>query len=450
MRNRTTPLIMAVLCAAIAVLFSLRAQRPEMTQEELVAIAILSALALVAEFLAFLLPKGARGSISFIPGLAVVLVVPSWTAVLAIGLVKAIVESARRIEFEKALFNVAQYALTTGLAVLVFQEAGGIAFLDLRNQELSRVTVLNGVPAMAAFAASFLANTVLVSAAIALSSNAPMGSIWRANSIATIGIDILAGPLIFVFAWVYVRFGPIAAATLWVPIVGIRQVQRTNLELERNNAELLELMVKSIEARDQYTSGHSRRVQEYSIQIARALHLSERDVELVSRAALLHDVGKIHEKYGPILSKPDRLSPDEWNTMREHPIDGAELIATMSGLRELVDPVLHHHENWDGTGYPNGLAGELIPLPARIIRFADTIDAMTTQRPYRPMMSESDVRGEIVRCRGTQFDPQIVDRLLSSAAWKAMFAPTEPNASRFGALAVLPSQRIRSGRAAGA
>jgi HD-GYP domain-containing protein (c-di-GMP phosphodiesterase class II) len=166
---------------------------------------------------------------------------------------------------------------------------------------------------------------------------------------------------------------------------------------------------------------------------------------LIGRVALLHDVGKIHEKYGRILRKADMLSAEEWDTMREHPADGAALIATMTRLRDLVAPVKHHHENWDGTGYPDGLAGEKIPLAARVVRFADTIDAMTTERPYRRMLTADEVRKEIIRCRATQFDPQMVDSLLSSPAWKSMFAPEIPRERRFGALAVLPgAQRVSS------
>lgn len=438
MRTRTQGFVLLIFTAALAMLWLLWSGRPAVSQDEWAAIAILSGLALVAEFLGFLLPKGARGSISFIPGLAAVLIAPTWAAVVTIAAVKALFEAGSKNEFLKSLFNVSQYALTAGLAVLVFNQAEGIPFLQLRHAQLSELTVVSGVPALAAFLVSFLANSLLVSTVIALSRDIPLVAIWRTNTLTTIGIDLLAVPLVFIFAWVYIRFGAMAAAALWVPIVGIRQVHKTNLELEQNNEELLELMVKSIEARDPYTSGHSRRVQEFSLQIARALHLPERDAELISRAALLHDVGKIYEKYAPILSKPDRLTPDEWQTMREHPLDGANLIATMSGLRELVEPIRHHHENWDGTGYPTGLAGELIPLPARIIRFADTIDAMTTQRPYRPGMGEAEVRAEVVRCRGTQFDPTIVDRLLSSPVWKKMFAPEDAvQAPRFGRFGVV-------------
>jgi len=414
--------------------------------EVLTAVVVLAGLALVAEMLMFILPKEAHGSISSMPALAAVVVSPSWETIVAIAIVKALVESARRAPFEKAIFNVAQYTLSFGLAALVFSSYGGRPFYEARDLTLGAMTVVNGAPAFGAFVVMFCVNSLLVSTVVAISSHQRLGAIWLANNAATIGMHIVASPLIFLFAWAYVQFGPIAAAALWIPIVGIRQVHKANLELEQTNVELLDLMVKSLEARDVYTSGHSRRVQDYSLQIARALGLSERDVEKVGRAALLHDVGKINEKFHPILQKADRLSADEWATMREHPADGASLIATMSRLRELVAPVRHHHENWDGTGYPDGITGELIPLGARIIRLADTIDAMTTERPYRRAMKEDEVRAEILRCRGTQFDPRIVDRLLSSGAWQSITGPRAVTAQRFGVLEVLAGDSDRRAR----
>ena len=446
MKSRTTPLILSVLGGAIAVSLMLPPVSGSTATEQLTAIVVLSTLALVAELLSFLLPKGALGSIASIPALAAVLISPTWHAIAAIGIVKAVVESARRAQFERAVFNIAQFVLSFGIAALVFRGLGGQAFIAVRQEPIGHITILNGLPAFAAFVVFFAANSLLVSAAIALSSGARLSSVWHANNIATVGIDILSSPLVFLFAWAYSRFGAIAAAAIWVPIIGLRQLHKTNLELEQTNEELLDLMVKSIEARDPYTSGHSRRVQDYSMMIGRALGLAEKDVQMIGRAALLHDVGKIHEKYGPILRKADKLTLVEWNTMREHPVDGADLIATMTRLRELVGPVRHHHENWDGTGYPDGMAGELIPLAARIIRFADTIDAMTTERPYRRMLNPEEVRAEIVRCRGTQFDPQMVDRLLSSPAWKTMFAPDAMAMQRFGELAVLPGGEARQAR----
>jgi putative nucleotidyltransferase with HDIG domain len=182
-------------------------------------------------------------------------------------------------------------------------------------------------------------------------------------------------------------------------------------------------MVKAIEARDPYTSGHSRRVAHYSQLIARALSLSGQQTERVRVAALLHDVGKIHEIYAPLLRKPEKLSPSEWEVMQGHPIKSAELVMTVSHLEDIVLPVRHHHENWDGSGYPDGLAGEKIPLASRIVLFADTIDAMTTDRPYRKALGEVQVRAELIKYRGKQFDPIICDKLLASPMFGLLFAP---------------------------
>jgi putative nucleotidyltransferase with HDIG domain len=256
-------------------------------------------------------------------------------------------------------------------------------------------------------------------------------------------MDLVAGPVVFLFAWLCTAHGPIAAAALWVPILGLREVHKANLELQNTNEELLQLMVKSIEARDPYTSGHSRRVQHYSTIIARSIGLNEQTIELIGRAALLHDVGKIYEKYAPILRKEAKLTPDEWATMQEHPIDGANLVATMSRLKDIVTAIRHHHEHWDGTGYPDGLSGEAIPLASRIISFADTIDAMTTERPYRQPLGETQVRAEILRCRGSQFDPELADRLVASPVWGMLFQPPKRIATPRQPLTLVAEKRTR-------
>jgi putative nucleotidyltransferase with HDIG domain len=403
---------------------------------------LLAALAILSEVLAFLLPRATRGSLAFIAYLAMVVLVPSWVSALAVLIVKAATESRARIPRHKAVFNVAQHIIGMSLAILLYRSLGGVSLLDIAPTSLRHVTQVAGGPALAAFTVSYLSNAFLVSAVVAIDSTSSGVAVLRDLKLATVGLDLLISPPIFVFAWVYAAYGPIAAVTVWVPFLAMRQAHKTNLELAQTNQELLELMVKSLEARDVYTSGHSRRVQQFATTIARAIGLAPREVEQVSRAALLHDVGKIHEKYAPILSKTDRLTPDEWITMKEHPVDGANLVATMTKLRDIVPAVRSHHENWDGTGYPDGVAGELIPLAARIIRFADTIDAMTTERPYRAPLTEEQVRGEVVRCRGTQFDPAITDKLLSSPLWSALFIPNSGREVRADA-AILPITKER-------
>ncbi len=418
----------AVVAVLLGAMVSFVAPSPSSTV--VLDVALLSVLAIAGESLSILLPRSATGSMGGIPYFALALVVPSWPSILAVGVVRALLELIARREPIKAVFNVSSHVVMEAIAVGVYVALGGQSLQALPDLvHLTSVTRAVGAPAMIACAAALFVNMILVSGAIAVSSGRRLVAVWRENHRTTIGADVMASPLIFVFAWVYALFGVIATATLFIPIVGLRQLQRINLELERTNEELLELMVKSLEARDAYTSGHSRRVHEYSTIIARAIGLSERQVDHVGRAALLHDVGKIHEKYAPILSKMDKLTPEEWQLMKQHPGDGAELVATMTKLRDVVPAIRYHHENWDGTGYPHGLAGEMIPLAARIIRFADTIDAMTTDRPYRRPLGEANVRAEIVRCRGTQFDPSITDALLSSQLWFTLFPPDASTAA---------------------
>ena len=416
--------VVAIASVAVIGTFALYRGAPPLSGSVLVDALLLCVLAIAAELLSFVLPLSAEGSLGFIPYFAAAIVVPAWPSVVCVILVKGAAEVWTRRAPIKAVLNVSAHAIMELVAISLYTVLGGVSLGSIQNiANFTHVTRVAGGPALVAFGSAMLINNAIVATAIALSSGRRVGGVFHANNRATIGLDFLTAPLVFVFAWVYAAFGAIAAATCWVPILGLRQVNRMNLELERTNEELLELMVRSLEARDAYTSGHSRRVQHYSTTIARSVGLSEREVEQVSRAALLHDVGKIHEKYAPVLAKQDKLTPDEWAIIQDHPADGANLVATMTRLRDIVPAIRHHHENWDGTGYPDGLAGDLIPLASRVIRFADTIDAMTTDRPYRRPLTEAQVRSEIVRCRGTQFDPSIADRLLSSALWVTLFAP---------------------------
>src|SRR5690606_10766005 len=187
--------------------------------------------------------------------------------------------------------------------------------------------------------------------------------------------------------------------------------------LEKVNEELLQLMVASIEARDPYTSGHSQRVSRYARTIARLAGVNAKQLERIEVAALLHDVGKIHEEFAHILRKPGRLSDEEFAIMRLHPIRSAELVSKVTHFADIVPSVRAHHETWVGTGYPDKLAGEAIPVGARTIALADTIVAMTTSRPYRAGLTMDQVRAELVSESGRQFDPQLVAAITSPFAW---------------------------------
>lgn len=439
MNNRAKWYVALVAIGAVVCSAALYVIAPHQPPNAVSTVILLSVLALVAEALALLMLNSVTGSLAFIPYLAAALIVPHWIAlvgVVGVRIVSEAISRPRRLP-ATAFFNVAQQAMTFSIAVLAYRLVGGESMFQYEQSSLLKTTAAIGVPSLIAFIVSFATNSTLVLGYVAAKTNRSFGGLWRGTYLSTIGLDVLASPIVFLFAWVYVSWGAFAAAALWVPVLGLRQLHKNNLDLERNNSELLELMVKSMEARDPYTSGHSRRVQQFSVAIARALGLSLSEIDKVSRAALLHDVGKIHEKYAPILRKPGKLSPDEWQTMQQHPADGAELVSTMSRLHDIVPSIRHHHERWDGTGYPEGLAGERIPEISRIIAFADTIDAMTSERPYRRTLSEDEVRSEIVRCRGAQFDPVMTDKILSASVWRLLFTPeSQPAKAPLSLLAV--------------
>ena len=183
------------------------------------------------------------------------------------------------------------------------------------------------------------------------------------------------------------------------------------LVIERTNG-LMEGLIAALDYRDTETSWHSRRVSLFARRIGQVLGLTEEQLSVVEQGALLHDIGKIGVR-DSILHKPGPLTPDEWLEMRQHPEFGYRMLAKMPYLHEAALVVLQHQERFDGHGYPNGIAGQEIVIGARIFAVADTIDAITSDRPYRKGRPISVARDEIKRCRGSQFDPAVVDAFFS-------------------------------------
>lgn len=183
-------------------------------------------------------------------------------------------------------------------------------------------------------------------------------------------------------------------------------------KLEQSYLSTIITLSGVVEARDQYTDKHMKDISEYSVEIAKKLKLPDDEIENIRKAALLHDLGKISVP-DRILMKPDKLSEEEMDVIKRHPSSGAKLIEKVEPLKRASEIIRHHQECFDGTGYPDGLKGEDIPLGARIIAVADAFGAMTTSRPYRKALSINDAVNELKQYAGTQFDPQIVEIFLS-------------------------------------
>ena len=199
------------------------------------------------------------------------------------------------------------------------------------------------------------------------------------------------------------------------------------MHLKNATITTIETIASAIDAKDEYTGGHSERVAYYAATLANAVakeyHFTQENISAIHYTGLMHDIGKIGIP-DIILNKAGKLDPEEYELMKQHTVIGAELLSEIDNIEGLIDGVRHHHERYDGTGYPDGLAGEEIPVIARILCLADCYDAMTSNRIYRRRLTDSEVKKEILSCSGTQFDPHLVDILIALMDAGKLYVPT--------------------------
>ncbi len=380
-------------------------------------VAALTALALLAEV--FSTPIGIRkstASVVFVPYIAAIVLLGPAMATIVAGVTALLAETAIR---RKPAIRVAHNCAREIAAVVL----AGTVFVGLGAVPSTVNLTFNIVPFIACSTVYFLITNGATATAISLEDGSPKSENWARIVFQPLPSDVFASLLSLLLAFFYIELGLPGVVFVVVPLFFVRHSNHVNLRLEQLNHNLLDLMVKAIEARDPYTSGHSQRVSELARALAREIGLGYREVEDIGTAALLHDVGKIYEEFAPLLRKESKLTKHEQFVMESHPARSAELVGTISSLRGYIErSVRYHHENYDGTGYPTGLRGEEIPLGARIVMIADTADAMTTDRPYRRALSYERVVAELRRYEGKQFDPDLVDAFCDSSIIRAMVA----------------------------
>ena len=416
--------VLIVSVAALSAVAALSVYAGAWSRNDIYAALFFAAFGILAQGLGYQRSKGRAGTIGFLPFLSIAAIAPNSAAIASIFAAMLFGELIARREFLKAQFNVAQQVLAIALGQLAYVALGGH---PLKGNDFEFV------PFAALFIVYMITNKAVVAYVLSLANNTSFARELARGFKGTLLNDLLALPLVVVFALAYARMGALWTGALALPMLGVRQLYKTVFELERINEELLQLMVAAIEARDPYTSGHSQRVARYSRVIARLIGMSSRHVEEIGTAALLHDVGKIHEEFAPILRQPRKLSEAEFEVMKTHSAKGAVLVSKVSQFKTIVSAVRGHHEAWNGKGYPDALAGDEIPLGARIITIADTIDAMTTIRPYRPPRTLDEVFTELERVAGVQFDPRICKKLLSAEHWHELSLEVEIAAREFPA-----------------
>jgi diguanylate cyclase (GGDEF)-like protein/putative nucleotidyltransferase with HDIG domain len=406
-----------------------------------VGIVVIVALVGLGEALSLELEETGSISVSAVGALAAAAIIGPRAALPLAITMSAVAWSARRVSFHHNLFNVGVLSLATLTASAIFS-------IHLSGAVGTGIYVASGLVAGAAY---FLVNTVLLSLAVGVEGRESILKVWRERFAWLTPHYVTYGVIAAVIAEAYRPIGAWAIVVFALPLFLMRKtqeaylkhtqrstqklrvaaetIQTQNVSLEQANRLLrerstaaMESLSATVDARDAYTAGHSRRVQQLALAIGRELALSQAELELLGHAALFHDIGKLGIP-DAILLKPSALTDEEWVTMASHAEEGASIINRLGFLSDAVPAIRHHHERWDGSGYPHGLAGDEIPVPARIIHVADAFDSMLTTRVYRPARPAGEALAELRAHAGSQFCPRCVAALEAVVATEIAAEP---------------------------
>lgn len=324
------------------------------------------------------------------------------------GLLQSVWQSKPRPRLVQMLFNFANLAISITVADAIFH-----------SQFAYRLGLRWPLLLAAASTSYFLVNTVSVSAIIAMTGRRNLVRVWRECYLWSFPYYLLGALIAGVVSIINRYFGWQAAIVVLPIVYWIYRSYRNyldRLENEKKHSEqiaalhlrTIEALSLAIEAKDHTTHDHLKRVQTYAVQMAKDLNLSDSELNAIRAASLLHDIGKLAVPEH-ILSKPGRLTPEEFEKMKIHPIVGSEILNRVQFPYPVVPIVRSHHEKWNGTGYPDGLRGEEIPIGARILAVVDCFDALTSERPYRRAMPPDDAIKHLRSESGTTYDPRVVD-----------------------------------------
>ena len=341
---------------------------------------VISAL---AEFLPVNLPTSGSVTIGFPIDFVVILVYGPATAMF-ITIFGAIVGELmqRKISWYKILFNASQYALSSGIAGIVYQKSGGVVGTPNITNYI--------IPAIICALIYYFINSSLFMMVIHFAEGISLWSIWKNQLKGIIATYMALAPIGFIMAMVYVSIGIWGIILFFFPLILARRSFELYTKMRKVYLDTIRALAAAIDAKDPYTKGHSERVAKTSVALAQELNLSDRDIENIEYTALLHDIGKIGIADN-ILGKDSSLTNKEFDKIKEHTIMGAKIIEPVDFLKNSYKAIYHHHERYNGKGYPDRIKGEEIPILARIIAVADAYDAMSSDRPYRKKLNKDKI-----------------------------------------------------------
>ena len=366
----------------------------------LLGVVLFGLLAFAADNMSAPLPR--TGSVAVNPAISfasLILFGPSTAILVTAFSILNIREFVKKVPYYKHLFNAGQYFLLMGIASIVFEltyDRSAVNFFNPANI---------GFIFLAAYIGFFI-NTTLTAGAISISENKNFKNIWIINYAWLIPFQLFLAAMSIAISFLYRSYGPFTIVFTSLPLIIAQYTYMLRIKERKALFNSIMQIVKIIDAKDSYTAGHSVRVAEYAEKIARKLRLNEYDVEVLTNLANLHDIGKVQIDLS-VLNKPGKFDDADWVEMKKHPEVGYKIVKEIVFLKNSAEAILYHHERINGKGYPYGIKGDKIPLFAKILTVADAYDAMTSDRPYRPALTQKKAIKELQECADKEFDRKI-------------------------------------------
>ncbi|MBI2914877.1 MAG: HD-GYP domain-containing protein [Firmicutes bacterium] len=360
-----------------------------------------------AEVFPVRVPDGGSVSVAFSMNFAMILLFGAGPAAVGAAVGMTVGNLWERKRFDKLIFNAAQIALAAGISGLVFEQFGG---------RLGGAVTLPGdlIPLGMTVITYFIINLALVSLFISAVQGVRFITVWASSVRWCVPNFMGLGSLGLLLVVIYKSsLGFYGVLLVFVPILVARYSFQQYVDIRSAHFDTIGALAATLDAKDEYTRGHSDRVARLAESIGRAMKLPESEIETIRYAGLLHDIGKIGVSE-MVLNKIEKLTTDEMASIQKHSSVGAGIISEVGFLKGVGNIIKYHHEWYNGRGYPEGLRQEEIPVGARVMAVADAFDAMTSDRAYRSALSEEEAVQRLIDARGVQFDPAVVDRFVSS------------------------------------
>lgn len=300
----------------------------------------------------------------------------------------------------KTIFNVSQSIIVTSSIGLIYIFSGG---------KIGQFTLF---PTILILILGVFYNTTIISGFLSLANEQKFIGIWLSNVKGMLISAIAVGTMGIIIALAFIGYGYGAVLLFFGPLLLARFSFRLYVDMRNLYLSTIQALNKTIEAKDPYTSGHASRVETYAVKLAETYGLSYERIQDIKTASILHDIGKIGVN-DYILNKSTKLTQPEFQEIMKHPSIGADIINKVDFLKNIPQIVKYHHERYDGLGYPEGIAGDKIPIEASILAIADSYDAMTSDRPYRKALSKEEALEEIKVNAGTQFHPTLAQAFVA-------------------------------------